>query len=60
MIETFFIGNDANVRETAEKNQRSELELLFPWRRSERGPIGSRWATVKIEAGFLKRAPHKS
>lgn len=60
MIETFFIGNDANVRETAEENQRAELELLFLWRRGECCPIGSRWATIEIEAGFLKRAPDKS
>jgi len=60
MIETFFIGNDANVGETAEKNQGSELKLLFLWRRSKCCPIGSRRATVKIEAGFLKRAPDKT
>ena len=60
MIKPVFIGDDADMRQTAEENQGAKLELLTLWRRGERCPIGTRRTALEIQTYVLERAPDKA
>lgn len=60
MIEPVFIGNDADMRETAEENQVAKLELVALWRRAEGRPIRTRGTALEIQTYVLIRTPDKA
>src|SRR5437667_9380794 len=60
MVETFVIGDDADVRQAAEEHQRSELKFFFLWRRRKCRPIRTRRAALKTHAHVLISSPNKA
>src|SRR5712692_7775243 len=60
MIEAVFVGNDSDVRQTAEEHQGSELELCFLRRRRKYRPVRTRRAALKIHTHILKSSPNKA
>src|SRR6266705_3539268 len=60
MVETFFIGDDADVRQAAEEHQRSELKFFFPWRLRKCCPIRTRRAALKTHSHVLISSPNKA
>jgi len=60
VIETFFVDYDADMAQIAEKYERPEFELLVFGRFRKRGPVGTRWSSLKVDANILERAPNQS
>src|SRR5712692_2119750 len=60
MVETFFVGDDADMGQAAEENQRPKLELFFLRRRRKCRPIRVRGAALKIHARILISSPNKA
>ena len=60
MKETLFVRHDSNVVLPVKEDQRAELELLAWWRRLKAGPERAGTASLEIDTGTPKRAPHKT
>src|SRR5688500_6006171 len=60
VIEAVLVGDDADVPEVVEEDQRPELVLLLLGRRRELAPEVARRAALERDARLLKDAPHKA